>query len=81
MHAGSFLQTTGILAIKNWNIVRLWSNLEMATNVSEIILSQNTIKIWNTEDSLKQTLNLCESFHQYQVGSRTINSQVLDSNL
>ena len=80
MHFGSFLQVTRILAIKN-EIARLWSYWEVATNVSEITLSQNTMKVWNTEDCLKQTLNLYEPFHQWQVDSITLDSQVLDRNL
>lgn len=40
--------------------VRLWSNWEMATNVSEVIHSQNTLKVWNTKDGLQLILNLSE---------------------
>lgn len=75
-----FSECTVILAIKI-EIVKLWSNWVMVTNVCESTLSQNTLKVWNIKESHKPTFKLTESCHQWQVDFITINSQVLNYNL
>lgn len=60
------LDATGILAIKN-EIVRLWASWEMATDLCEIALSQNTLQAWDIKDSFKLSSNCSEPCYGWQV--------------
>lgn len=50
----------------------------MAPNVCEVVLSQNTSKVWDGEDCLTADFELNEPFHRWEIDSVTINSQVLE---